>query len=137
MIIKTRLVILVSVMLLAGCEKSNQELYDEVMQVHDEVMPKMEDLYKAKVALKARILDDPDLPESEKKEINDRIAQLDSAGDGMMVWMRQFNPLPDSLGEEKARQYLQGERQKVQKVKEDILQALKDAESKTPTASNK
>ena len=121
---------LLSIILLAGCEKSNQELYDEVMQVHDEVMPKMEDLYKAKVALKARLLDRPDMPESEKKAINDRIAQLDSAGEGMMVWMRQFNPLPDSLGEDKARQYLQGERQKVQKVKDDILNALREADSK-------
>jgi hypothetical protein len=130
MIIKARLFLLVSIMLLAGCEKSNQELYDEVMQVHDEVMPKMEDLYKAKVELKGRMLDNPDMPESEKKAINDRIAQLDSAGEGMMVWMRQFNPLPDSLGEDKARQYLQGERQKVQKVKDDILNALREAESK-------
>jgi hypothetical protein len=129
MLIQTRLLILLSIVLLTGCEKSNQELYDEVMQVHDEVMPKMEDLYKAKLALNARILNNPDLAEIEKKQINEQIAQLDSASEGMMIWMRQFNPLPDSLGEDKARQYLEGEKKKVQKVKDDILQALKDAES--------
>jgi hypothetical protein len=129
MLTRIRLLIFFSIALLTACEKSNQDLYDEVMQVHDEVMPKMEDLYKAKVELKARTLDSPDIPESEKKAINDRIAQLDSASEGMMVWMRQFNPLPDSLGEDKARAYLEGEKQKVQKVKEDILRALKDAES--------
>ena len=130
MFIRTRLFILVSILLLAGCEKSNQELYDEVMQIHDEVMPKMEDVYRVKIVLKTRMLDSLDLAESEKEAINQRILQLDSASEGMMVWMRQFNPLPDSLGEDKAKQYLEIERQKIQKVKEDILRALKDAESK-------
>jgi hypothetical protein len=45
----------------------------------------------------------------------------------MMIWMRQFNPIPDSLGEEKAREYLEDEMTKVKKVREDILQALEQS----------
>ena len=29
--------------------EANQALYDQVMDIHDEVMPKMEDIYKMKI----------------------------------------------------------------------------------------
>ena len=106
----------------------NQELYEEVMRIHDEVMPKMNDLYKAKTALKTR-MELPGLPENERQEIQNNIARLDSASEGMMIWMRQFNPLPDSAGEEKARSYLENELEKIKKVREDILDALKTSAS--------
>ena len=102
----------------------NQALYDEVMNIHDEVMPKMNDLYKAKAALTKQLNENPDLSDDEKQEIRDKIARIDSASEGMMVWMRQFDPLPDSLGEEKAKAYLEGELIKVKQVREDILEVL-------------
>lgn len=101
----------------------NQALYDEVMDVHDEVMPKMNDLHKAKTSLKTR-LESPELSENEKTEINEKIARIDSASEGMMVWMRQFNPLPESADPDSARQYLENELKKVKQIKEDILSAL-------------
>jgi|SRR5690349_3303281 hypothetical protein len=106
----------------------NQALYDSVMDIHDQVMPKMNDLYKAKTSLKTR-LGLPGIGEAEKQEINSKIARIDSASESMMVWMRQFNPIPDSLGEDKARDYLESELVKVKHVREDILAALKDSES--------
>jgi hypothetical protein len=105
----------------------NQELYNEVMKVHDEVMPKMNDIHRIKQGLKEK-LETPDLDQAEKLKIEGMIARLDSASEGMMVWMRQFSPLPDSLGEEKAREYLEDEMEKVKKVREDILQALEQSE---------
>jgi len=126
--------VLISLTLLGSCQKNNDEqkgttdgpnqaLYNDVMRIHDEVMPKMDDLYKAKTTLKTR-LELPGIDENEKQEITRRIAAIDSASNGMMVWMRQFNPLPDSLGEDKARAYLEGELVKVKKVRDDILAAL-------------
>ncbi len=107
----------------------NQALYDEVMNVHDEVMPKMDDIYKLKEQLKKQIADAPDMVQERRKAVETAILRLDSASDGMMVWMRNFNPLPDSLGEEQARQYLEDERKKVTQVKEDMLEAIEEAES--------
>ena len=107
----------------------NQELYDEVMKVHDEVMPKMDDIYKYKVRLKKQITDDPAMAPEKEKTIEAVILKLDSASDGMMVWMRNFNPLPDSLGVEQARSYLEEEKKKVVKVKEDMLEAIEEAKS--------
>jgi hypothetical protein len=108
-------------------EGGNQALYDEVMKVHDEVMPKMDDIYKLKGQLKERIDNTPAMAEDKKKEIESIIVRLDSASEGMMVWMRKFNPLPDSLGEEQAKEYLEGEMEKIKKVREDVRKALEDA----------
>jgi hypothetical protein len=106
----------------------NQVLYNEVMKIHDEVMPKMNDIYKKKEELKNKIANTPNMAEEKKKQIDATIAKLDSADESMMEWMRKFNPLPDSLGEEKAREYLETEMEKVKKVRENIQQALKQAE---------
>jgi hypothetical protein len=112
-------------------EKSpNQSLYDEVMDVHDEVMPKMDDIYKLKEKLKKQLAEAPTMVEEKKKDLEKTILQLDSASEGMMVWMRNFNPIPDSLGEEKARKYLEEQKAKVTKVKEDMLKAIEEAKAK-------
>ena len=107
----------------------NQALYDEVMKVHDEVMPKMNDIYKLKQDLKKKLDESKDLAEDKKKQIEATIAKLDSASDGMMVWMREFDPIPDSVSEERAREYLENEMERVKKVKEDILEAIEKAKS--------
>lgn len=122
---------LVLFVLIAGCDtkKDNQALYDEVMNVHDEVMPKMDDIYKLKEELKKEIVDTPGMVEEKRKAIESAILQLDAASEEMMDWMRNFNPLPDSLGEENARKYLEEQKTKVDKVKEDMLQAIDKAKS--------
>ncbi len=107
-------------------DSPNKALYDEVMAIHDEAMPRMDDLYEAKRTLQTRLAM-PGLGDKEKQDISSKIARLDSASEGMMVWMRQFQPLADSLGEDKARAYLEGELVKVKKVREDIREALEAA----------
>ncbi len=106
----------------------NQLLYNEVMKIHDEVMPKMDDLHRKKQELQNKIANNPQITETDKKAIEQKIARLDSASEGMMVWMRKFAPISDSEGEEKAREYLENEMEKVKKVREDILSALQEAE---------
>jgi hypothetical protein len=92
------------------------------MKIHDEVMPKMDDIYKKQQDLKAQLESASD--SSKKQELEAKISSLESAGEGMMVWMRSFNPPADSVGEQKVKEYLEGEMVKVTKVKEDILKAL-------------
>ncbi len=105
----------------------NQQLYDEVMSIHDEVMPKMDNLYRKKMALKEKLANNPDLSDEEKQQTNALIARLDSAGEGMMAWMREFEPIPDSEGEDKAREYLENEMVKIKKVRDDINSILSEA----------
>ena len=112
-----------------GCgeKKGNQALYDEVMKVHDEVMPKMDNIYKLKQELKKQISDTANVGDAKRKTIEATIIKLDSASEAMMVWMRNFNPLPDSLGEEKAREYLEDQQEKIEKVKQEMLEAIDKA----------
>jgi hypothetical protein len=110
-------------------EGSTQKLYDEVMKVHDEVMPKMNDIYKLKEELKKEMADAPKMVEEKRKAIEVTITQLDSASERMMVWMRNFNPIPDSLGEEKGRKYLEEQKVKVERVKEEMLKAIEEAKA--------
>lgn len=116
-------------LVLGGCRDANQKRYDQVMEIHDEVMPKMNDLYKAKVELNNRLSDSARVTPEEREAIRQKIAHLDSASESMMVWMRQFNPVPDSAGKEKARAYLEAELVKIRHVKEDIQRALEEAQS--------
>jgi hypothetical protein len=108
----------------ANTGSPNDALYDEVMKIHDEVMPKMEDIYKMKEELKKQIAEAPTMVEEKRKEIENKIAALETASKGMMDWMHDFNPPADSLGEEVVREYLEGQMEKVKKVREDITQVL-------------
>lgn len=124
-------------LLFAGCGKSNQdeqgeevvaseedELYDKVMAIHDEVMPKMNDIHKLKKQLEEEIKNSPDLVEERKQQIESRIKQLDEASESMMQWMRQFNPEDYKADKEEYLKYLNKELENVKKVKEDMLHAL-------------
>jgi Mg2+ and Co2+ transporter CorA len=107
----------------------NQALYNEVMKIHDEVMPKMDDIHKAKQQLKEKIANTPDMSQPERVKVDAMISRLDSAGESMMAWMREFRPQADSVeGEEKAREYLENEIERVKKVRENMLQALEQAQ---------
>lgn len=107
---------------------SNQKLYNEVMDVHDEAMEKMDRIHALKTSIREKIQKNPNLPAAERQKLDALYSKLDSANDGMMDWMHKFKPLPDSTGEEKARQYLENEMKRVTKVREDMLEAIKEAE---------
>ncbi|MFZ5972816.1 MAG: hypothetical protein ACOYXA_14610 [Bacteroidota bacterium] len=105
-------------------ENANQVLYNEVMDIHDEVMPRMEDLYNAKKDLQEKIANTPAIAEEERLQLEQRITHIDSVSNLMMVWMRQFNPLPDSADQEAARAYLESEMEKIKNVREAMLSTL-------------
>jgi hypothetical protein len=93
------------------------------MDIHDEVMPKMEDLYNLKKDLQSKLAG---APASDQKAISDRIARIDSASNLMMDWMHEFNPPADTANQEEARAYLEIEMEKVRKVKEAINEVVEE-----------
>lgn len=105
----------------------NQALYEEVMAVHDEVMPKADELYQLKKELQDKIAKTPDLVADKKKQLDQIIAELDSADHSMMDWMHKFNPLPDSANQETAREYLENEMEKIKKIRELINGSIQKA----------
>ena len=131
--------IIFTIILFTGCGQSNtaeqaeettasteDELYQKVMAIHDEVMPKMNDIYKLKKELEKEIAESPDLVEERKQAIENRINQLNEASESMMQWMRDFDPESFKQNEEEYLKYLNDELEKVNKVKDTMLKALED-----------
>lgn len=113
-------------------EGPNQALYNQMMDVHDEVMPKMDDIMKLKRELQEQIANTPDMMVERKQELERVISNLDSASTSMMNWMHrihEFDPLADSVDQEKAREYLESEMEEIRKVKELINESIEKAKS--------
>ena len=91
------------------------------MDVHDEVMPKMDDIYKRKKELQDKLATKP----ADSLEIRQRIARLDSADHMMMDWMHQFNPPDDEkASDEESEKYLEDQLTKVNDMKAYVQKAL-------------
>lgn len=106
-----------------GANDPNKALTDSIIAVHDEVMPRLDDIYKLTESLKDKVASTPNMPAAQKVVIEAAVDSLNKASDGMMVWMRQFKP--EGVTDEKAvREYLDDQMVKVTKVKTDILSAI-------------
>jgi hypothetical protein len=121
---KALYIVILAIAIVSCGDDTNKKLYNQVMDVHDEVMPKMEDLYNMKKELVAKLQDSTSVSMDERAEIQSRISHIDSVGDMMMDWMHGFNPPEESADKEQTKAYLESEMEKVQKVKEAILQTL-------------
>ncbi len=102
-------------------EPAYQKAYDEVMEIHDIVMPKMSDINKAKKQLRKL------KTEENNSIIDDQIQKLDEADEAMMSWMADFDKpnfenLQDNLN------YLEKEKEKISGVSDQMLSVI--AESK-------
>lgn len=104
-----------------ACSPESERLHDDVMAVHDEVMPKMDDIMKEKARLTG-IMNETD-DSLKVVEIRTVIAELNSADEGMMQWMREFKP-DKTLSEDELTAYYKTEMERISKVRDDMLNAL-------------
>lgn len=111
--------------------EENKTQREQVIAVHDEVMPKMGQLKSMeKAALqKAEELQNSDTPDQKKIDALKNLAtQLNQAYEGMFVWMRQYNTEDGEKTPEEVKAYLEEQLVLVSKVNEDIKAALAEAE---------
>jgi hypothetical protein len=108
-------------------QASSAQIKEEVMAIHDEVMPKMGELRKVEKALRATadsviVLDSV----AAQKHIAaaDRIKKANSE---MMVWMRQFEPNYEGT-EEEVRVYLQEQKLKIKAVADSMNTSMAEGE---------
>ncbi|MCU0421147.1 MAG: hypothetical protein MUC38_15985 [Cyclobacteriaceae bacterium] len=121
---------------MAEGDDPNSVLYNQVLDVHDEVMPQMDEIERLKRELKEQIANTPDMVVEKKQKLEQVISNLDSAGTAMMDWMHELVPLdelPDSVDTEEARAYYESEMERIKKVKEQMLEAI--AKAKTEKGS--
>ncbi|GAB3016984.1 hypothetical protein [uncultured Cyclobacterium sp.] len=114
-------------------KSQNELLKEKVIQVHDEVMPKIGELKASQKELNEmaeNLEQSEDAADTEKAtELKAVAAECEHAYDEMFVWMRQFDIDLEEMSEEQAKSYLEEQLEKVGNVKKDILQALKKSEA--------
>lgn len=128
------IIVVISLLSLTSCKESKKveeaSRMEQVMLIHDEVMPKMGTLGKLVGQLKP-MADSLGAESAEFKAMKD----LQEANRSMMDWMQGFGNRFDSeeimngkeLSDEK-KQWLREEEEKVQQVKENINSSIKRAE---------
>lgn len=99
-------------------EQKTNPLYNQVMAIHDSVMPEMSTIHTLKRKLKA--IENPDKKDLVYKKIKD----LDEADEAMMSWMASFK-VPDDTSAVEI--YLSGEKEKISVISNLIFQSINDA----------
>jgi len=107
--------------------KEQQDLWDDLMVVHDEVMPKISNIHKLGRQLKNYSETTEDVPSLVKEQIAATVSLLDEADESMFSWMnnlRQLKPLQDTEKHEDIVIYLRAEQDRMDKVKKDMLMSI-------------
>ena len=112
----------------------NELLQEQVILVHDEVMPKIGSLksHQEKLNEKAESLEKSEESADSQTQIADLRAAAENcerAYDEMFIWMRQYEIDLEKMSDEEAEIYLKDQLVKVEKVKDLILHALEKSET--------
>jgi chemotaxis protein histidine kinase CheA len=110
-------------------QQAEQAAWDEMMETHDAVMPKMAALNRTGRELKAVAETTED--KAVKENINQTVKSLEAASESMMVWMGELQKLSE-LREDKSHEeimaYLKEEKANISQVKEDMEKSLKNGQ---------
>lgn len=112
--------------------EANKKLREEVIVVHDEVMPKMgqlKSLEKTALQMVEELSVSPEPNQEKIDALKTLAAELDQAYEGMFVWMRQYEVEDGEKTPEEVKAYLEDQMVKVTKVNEDIKNVLQKADS--------
>jgi hypothetical protein len=127
-------IFIMSAILLVACEEKPKEtdlLYNKVMEVHDEIMPKMGDIMKLKKQLKEKLAELDTATEIDRAKIDEierAIADLDNSHEEMMGWMRQFDRDFEGMVNEEILKYLNDQKGRIEKVGQVTNAALQNAQ---------
>ena len=109
-------------------------LYHDVMQAHDVGMAKMGEIRRQQNKVQHELDSLHKLPvgkadESRKRALLNLQEELAYADHAMFTWMQEFDVDSAKADKNKRLEYLESEKVKVQKVKENILNSLQRADS--------
>jgi hypothetical protein len=115
-----------------GPEKNNEkdlgDLKEEVMEVHDAVMPKMGEMRKIRIAL-SNLADSLASVDSVRSvQIMTKAKEVADASEAMMVWMRQYEPSKEGTEEELENYFLE-QKKEIQKVSDEMISALESGKA--------
>jgi hypothetical protein len=106
-------------------EDKQKQLIDEVMAVHDEVMPKMDTVMTLKSSLDSALKVSSS---NDSAKIMALSAALDSADVKMSVWMEEYRPeLVKGKNDSTVVKYLENEKIRISLVKEVTNKSIEEA----------
>lgn len=114
--------------LLISCESKEKEIEKlklETMAVHDEVMPKMDDIMKLKKALKDKKDTANDV---NSDQIQEMIQALEESDKAMMNWMRNYDPRMEGMSDDEKIAYLKNQKSSIEKVSEQMKNSISEAD---------
>ena len=86
-----RLLILFLVLNLLSCQNNDAEvLHNQIMDIHDEVMPKTGEIAYLYLAFRKKVETDSTISINQKMELLKQADDLEKAEDEMMVWMNDY-----------------------------------------------
>lgn len=116
-----------------ACESKNVHLKEEVIAIHDEVMPhmgKLKSLQKDLIEKAEQLASQDSLIQADQiLVLRNTATELDVAYEGMFVWMRQFEPDQGEMTEDEFYNYLQEQKVLIEQVKQDVNESLEKAEN--------
>lgn len=113
-------------------KKENDSLKEEVIAIHDEVMPLMGDLknYQKQVEKRISQADSLGMSPEEVADLKVMAGDLGNSFEGMFVWMRQFKSSYDDMTDEQVRDYLLEQKILIEKVNADIKKSMDSYKAK-------
>jgi hypothetical protein len=116
-----RLLTLFLLLNLVSCKNNDAEvLHNEIMEIHDEVMPKTGEITYLYMSFRKKVETDSTISQENKMELLKQADDLEKAEDEMMVWMNDYIPphkMRSSKNEKQIIDYLQNQKKIISDIK--------------------
>jgi hypothetical protein len=116
-----RLLIVFLVLNLFSCQNNDAEvLHNQIMDIHDEVMPKTGEIAYLYLAFRKKVETDSTISINQKMELLKQADDLEKAEDEMMVWMNDYTPphkMKSSKNDKQIIDYLQEQKKIISIIK--------------------
>lgn len=116
--------------MVGGDNNVQPPLFNEIMAVHDEIMPRMKDIEDLKAQLRLKIDSiEVNMPDSKyKADFRFALAELNRADDMMTDWMHHFKESYDTISAPAGKNdFLEYERAKIEQIKGKMETSIKIA----------
>jgi ribosomal protein L29 len=121
----------------SSTERKEQAMRKEIMNTHDELMPKMNNIKELKIQLQENkeLLLNENMQSAtggamSEHQLDSLIQALDIAENSMIVWMENYNEFnEETFTHSQQMDYLRQEREKIEAVKLKFLSSIMEAEA--------
>lgn len=113
-----------------GSKKQIEILKQETMSVHDEAMKDLAEMNRVSRKLKEFLIV-ATMTSEQSARFTEALVAIDKADAGMSAWMSEYKD-PDDKPADEAIRYLQDQKQKIEKNRDDIRAALGEGKKLLP-----